>query len=71
VLNAAHVREEWREKKRKLESGEDTGEREGKGKKRRVGSGGAKGKMLGIQPGESLGHFNRWVSSTWLILFDD
>jgi hypothetical protein len=68
VLNAAHVRQEWREKKRKFESGEDTGEREGKGKKRRVDkSGDVKGKsttkgntkMLGILPGESLGHFNR------------
>jgi hypothetical protein len=68
------VRQEWREKKRKLESGEDIGERDRKGKKRRVdGSEDAKGKTmaqhdsktknksLGIQPGESLGHFNRWV----------
>jgi hypothetical protein len=74
VLNAAHVRQEWREKKRKLESGEDIGERDRNGKKRRVdGSGDAKGKTmahhdsktknksLGIQPGESLGHFNRCV----------
>jgi hypothetical protein len=78
VLNAAHVRQEWREKKRKLESGEDAGECDGKGKKRRVdrsgdakekGAGKAmaqhdsktKNKSLGIQPGESLGHFNRRV----------
>ena len=75
VLNAAHIRQEWREKKRKHESGEDTGEHVGRAKKRRIESAVAKGngvgkangypdtkaknKMLGIQPGESLGHFNR------------
>jgi hypothetical protein len=74
VLNAAHVRQEWREKKRKFESGEDTGEHEGKRKRKRADGTStadtkgkakshpdarAKNKMLGIQPGESLGHFNR------------
>lgn len=78
VLNAAHVRQEWREKKRKPGSSEDTGERGGKNKRRRIDGGGdmkrmepgktkgqpddkAKKKMLSIQPGESLGHFNRQV----------
>ena len=85
VLNAANVRQEWREKKRKFESGEDTGERERKGKKRQIdgsvvakgngvakpsGDPGTKGKnkTLGIQPGESLGHFNRFAFSTPYIL---
>ena len=36
VLNATHVQHAWREKKRKLESGEDIEERQGKGKKRRI-----------------------------------
>lgn len=74
VLNAAHVRQEWRDKKRKFE---DTGEREAKTKKRRVdGSEGkaaaavkthrghdgeGRDKVLGIKPGESLAHFNRCV----------
>lgn len=78
VLNAAGVREEWRAKKRKLESGEDTGEHVRNGKKRRVGAsepirgnaatkttsqdgGKITGKTLGIQSGESLAHFNRYV----------
>jgi len=78
VLNAAHVRQEWREKKRKLESGEDTEGREAKSKKRRIDEGAVtkekgitkmirhpntkgKNETIGIQPGESLGHFNRRV----------
>ena len=77
MLNAAHVRQEWREKKRKFESGEDTGERQGKHKRRRADGtpdvkgktkglpdAKAKNKMLGIQPGESLGHFNRCALSS-------
>jgi hypothetical protein len=71
------VRQEWKEKKRKFESGEDAGEREKNKRRRTDGSGDAKGKgaakakgqsdtkaknkMLGIQPGESLGHYNRYA----------
>jgi len=80
VLNAARVQKEWRENKRKYESGKEIGQHEGKGKKRRIdgsGSGLAQGngqsvakthgqpdtknKTLSLQPGESLGHFNRRV----------
>lgn len=73
ILNAVHIRQEWRDKKRKFESGEDTGEREGIGKKRRVQDNEVitgkdrghdiegKDKVLGIKPGESLAHFNRCV----------
>ncbi|KAF7967842.1 hypothetical protein HWV62_32918 [Athelia sp. TMB] len=70
ILNAASVREEFREKKRKMASGEDTGEHDGKAKKRqrtdpqtKTATKDVKGKnkTLGIQPGESLGHFNRRV----------
>lgn len=74
VLNAVHVRQEWRDKKRKFESGEDTGEREAKIKRRQFDEKAAltvktrkghdvegRDKVLGIQPGESLAHFNRWV----------
>lgn len=73
VLNAAHVRQEWKEKKRKLASGEDTGEDTGKSKKRRIDTGGdvsldpkgqGKSQAAVIQPGESLAHFNRCVLST-------
>lgn len=77
VLHAAQVRQEWREKKRKFESGEDTGEHGGKGKRRRVdGNTNTKDKVkvkghhdtkesnvMAIKPGESLGHFNRCVFS--------
>jgi len=76
VLNAEHIREEWKVKKRKFE---EDGDRKRKDKKRRVeGSGNGevkaqgngkgkeetdrKGKLLGIQPGESLQHFNRHVN---------
>lgn len=77
ILNATHVRQEWRDKKRKFDSEKDTGEHETKSKKRRVSSsevvkgkatGNSRGhdaegrdKLLGIQPGESLAHFNRCV----------
>ena len=65
VLNAAHVRQEWREKKRKLASGEDiVGEGPGKNKKRRIDMDTKDKKKVqgsGIQPGESLAHFNRCV----------
>lgn len=67
VLNAAHVRQEWREKKRKLASGEDiVGEGPGKNKKRRIDMDTKDKKKVqgsGIQPGESLAHFNRCVPS--------
>jgi len=79
VLNAAHIQKEWREKKRKFESEDYTGDRVVTGKKRRLddsrvtkgmtamkvrgqdGPGKDREKVLGIQPGESLGHFNRRV----------
>ncbi|KAG5640902.1 hypothetical protein DXG03_006687 [Asterophora parasitica] len=64
VLNAAKVREEWRDKKRKLEDGGGI-----QGEKRRRLDDGAKGKRkeaqvtakLTIKPGESIQHFNRRV----------
>ncbi|KZP08808.1 hypothetical protein FIBSPDRAFT_964448 [Athelia psychrophila] len=72
ILNAASVREQFQEKKRKIASGEDTGEKDGRGKKRQRTDSQTKpaaaakdvkgkGKALGIQPGESLAHFNRRV----------
>ncbi|TFY80570.1 hypothetical protein EWM64_g3438 [Hericium alpestre] len=60
ILNAAQVRGDYQEKKRKIESGEDVGP----SKKRRKQGAGAKGKGetdITIKPGESLAHFNRRV----------
>ncbi|KAF9465809.1 hypothetical protein BDZ94DRAFT_1253239 [Collybia nuda] len=65
VLNAAHIREEWRAKKRKLEEDDD---RERNGKRKKL-SGATKGNgkeehvksQLRIKPGESIQHFNRRV----------
>ncbi|RDB15266.1 hypothetical protein Hypma_004829 [Hypsizygus marmoreus] len=69
VLNAAHVREEWKIKKRKLE---EDGESKADSKRRKLADGkmgSAKGRgkekevtsKLTIKPGESMQHFNRRV----------
>lgn len=59
VLNAAKVQEEWREKKRKSE--EDPSGQPKDRKKRRKTSEDAGEDTMKIHPGESLGHFNRYV----------
>lgn len=73
VLNAAQIRGDWKEHKRKLENGEP----DERGSKRRkttdgeVGTG-KKSKALGIQPGESLQHFNKFgCSPLYKLLFDN
>lgn len=75
VLNAAHIREEWKVKKRKLE---EDGDRKRDSKRIKLESAAkSKGKeeqvtsQLRIKPGESIQHFNRYVacaSSTTIIL---
>lgn len=64
VLNAAHVQAEWKEKNKKRKLEEDSS---GSFKKRRTKDGSDAGgaqKMLRIQHGESLAHFNRRVESS-------
>lgn len=69
VLNAAHIREEWKIKKRKLEEGGDQASSHKRRKVDEGGKGNVKGKRkerettskLKIKPGESIQHFNRCV----------
>lgn len=70
VLNAAKTREDWRNK-RKLE---EDGDQKPRKKKRKVEDG-AQGKRKGaqsatklaIKPGESMQHFNRCVSTAFRV----
>lgn len=73
VLNAAKVQEEWRAKKRKLETGEQEGQINGKpAKKKRMASDAGEDRVesMKIQSGESLAHFNRYdIISTYYKCF--
>ncbi|KAI0690881.1 hypothetical protein C8T65DRAFT_671132 [Cerioporus squamosus] len=65
VLNAARVRQEWAEKKRK--GLEDEGAGPSRKRPRRgetTDEGGAKQSQLRIMPGESMAHFNRRVEDS-------
>ncbi|TFK82943.1 hypothetical protein K466DRAFT_647822 [Polyporus arcularius HHB13444] len=67
VLNAAKVRQEWAEKKRK--GFEDDGAGPSRKRRKQSGTGdgdtaGAKQTQLRIMPGESMAHFNRRVEES-------
>lgn len=68
VLNAVHVREQWKSRKRMPEDDPDA-IKSGKRRKTEKGDRGEKkAKTSGILPGESLQHFNKCVGPILLTL---
>lgn len=65
ILNAEKIRKDFREKKRKVDERDGDGPQQ---KRRRQASdvNGRNDETLKIQPRESIAHFNKWVSDSYL-----
>jgi hypothetical protein len=65
ILNAEKIRKEFREKKRKIGDRDGDGYPERKRRRQASDMDGRNEEALKIKPGETIAHFNKWVSDDY------